>query len=153
MSQLGGGWFDLVEDFLVLVSDFSENLFFFVFITFIDDVLLMFELFDGVMKSEELIGSFFVEGFSFGDRAWLSFFDVCFDSINDFFGVVLVVFDFSEFFLFKVFDLVCGIFVDFFDVIFHEIEFGFFDDVVFESIMSIKTDSSISDTRTTAAHF
>jgi hypothetical protein len=39
--------------------------------------------------------------------------------------------------LFEISDILWGIFVDFFTIIFEKVVFGFFDGVVFDSLMSV----------------
>ena len=52
VSELGGRRIDLIENYLVPVSDLPEDLFLFVFVSVADDVLLVFESLDGFIQPE-----------------------------------------------------------------------------------------------------
>ena len=69
-----------------------------------------------------------------------------------FFGIVFVILDFLKFFLLEPFDISACVFINLFDIILNEFLFVFLDDIVFNSIMAIETNSSVGDIRTTTSH-
>ena len=50
------------------------------------------------------------------------------------------------------FDISACVFINLFDIILNEFLFVFLDDIVFNSIMAIETNSSVGDIRTTTSH-
>ena len=68
-----------------------------------------------------------------------------------FFGIVGILINFVEFLLLEAFDISAGVFVDFFDVVFGKVLFVFFDDILFDVVVSIESDGSVSNTGS-AAH-
>jgi len=95
----------------------------------------------------------FVKCLGFCQRPWLSFLDFCFDVLHSLFGVMLMIFDFLHLFLFKSYNIFTRILINFFYVIFNKLLLVFFDNVLLNSFMTIKTDGSICNTWTATSHY
>ncbi len=67
-----------------------------------------------------------------------------------FFGIIGILINLDEFFLLEALDISAGVFVNFLDVVFGKVLFIFFDDILFDIILSIESDGSVSDTGSTA---
>ena len=102
MNKFGSGGINSVVNFLVLLSNVSQNLLFLLFIPAVDDALLVFEATEGFMKAEDFIFCLFVKLLGFLDGARLSFFDLIFDGGEVFFGIVGIVIDLVKFFFVSV---------------------------------------------------
>jgi hypothetical protein len=151
VKKLSGRGVDCVVDFLVLFSDVPEDLLFLFFVSAVDDAFLVFQATQGFIEAEDFIGGLFVEILGFLDGSRLTFFDLVFDGDEMFFGVIGGLIDFVDFFLFESLDIAGGIFVDFLDIVFGEGLFVFLNDVLFDMIVTVKSDGSVSDTGS-AAH-
>ncbi len=94
-----------------------------------------------------------MERFCFSNWTWLFFLNIGFDVFDNSSGIFFVIINVCKFFLFKISDILAGIFVNFFDIILEEMVFGLFDSIVFDGIMSIEPNGSISNAGSTATHF
>lgn len=79
---------------------------------------LLLEFSKGFIQSKQLIGGFLMKGFGFGNGARFFFLNIGLDAFDNSFRIFLIVFDFGKFFLFEISDILWGIFVDFFAIIF-----------------------------------
>lgn len=150
VKKFGSRGVDSVVYFLVLFSDVPEDLLFLFFVSAVYDAFLVFEATEGFIEAEDFIGRLFVEILGFLDGSGLTFFDLVFDGCEMFFGVTGGLIDFVDFFLFESLDITGGIFVDFLDVVFGKGLFVFLNDVLFDMIVTVKSDGLISDTGSTA---
>ena len=151
VNEFCSGGVDGVVNFLILLSNVSQDFLFLLFIPAVDNALLVFEATEGFVKTKDFICCFFVNLFGFLDGARLSFFDLIFDGGQVFFCIIGILIDLVEFFLLESLDITAGIFVDFLDVVLGEVLFVFFNDILFDVVVSIESDGSVSDTGS-AAH-
>ena len=79
VNEFCSGGVDGVVNFLVLLSNVSQNFLFLLFIPAVDNALLVFEATESFVKTKDFICCFFVNLFGFLDGARLSFFDLIFD--------------------------------------------------------------------------
>ena len=117
MNELWCCWIDAIVKFLILVSDFSKNFFFLLFVSIINNVFLIFKSLKCIVQSQQLISGFFMKSFSFSKWSWLSFLDVLFNWFDYFSCIIFIIFNFSEFLLFELLNVLTGIFINLFDVI------------------------------------
>ena len=79
MEKFGSGGVDGVINFLVLLSNVSQDFLFLLLIPAVDDALLIFEATDSFIKTKDLICRLFMKLLGFLDGAGLSFFDFFFN--------------------------------------------------------------------------
>lgn len=139
-------WVDWIIYFFVLLTNLPQNLSLLFFITWIYYAFLALKNFKSLIQAEKLLWWLFMKSLCFGDRARLSFIDMSFELLDVFSGLILVLLYFSNLLLFKSLDITGGVLIDLFDVVLKKNLFIFFNDILFDIIMPIQSDGSISQT-------